>query len=87
MVDWAPPHGPWDDQLCFVYDGGVLPHDRVAALRPHDEELSDTAFVAASDAQELLRPRLGNRLRAALRTLATGCPEYLHDGSAYPPHR
>ncbi|GGV18974.1 NUDIX domain-containing protein [Streptomyces spectabilis] len=87
VVDWVPPHGPWDDQLCFVFDGGVLPRDRASALRPHDEELSDTAFATVSDAQELLRPRLGTRLEAAIRALATGCPEYLHDGSAYPEHR
>ncbi|GIJ43211.1 hypothetical protein Val02_00970 [Virgisporangium aliadipatigenens] len=24
-VDWVAPHGPWDDGLVFLFDGGVLP--------------------------------------------------------------
>ncbi len=29
-VDWVAPHGPWDDLLAFVFDGGVLPDYEVA---------------------------------------------------------
>lgn len=24
VVDWVAPHGPWDDQIAFVFDGGTL---------------------------------------------------------------
>jgi 8-oxo-dGTP diphosphatase len=24
-VDWVSPHGPWDDLLNFIFDGGTLP--------------------------------------------------------------
>jgi hypothetical protein len=25
VVDWvAAPHGPWDDQIAFIFDGGTL---------------------------------------------------------------
>lgn len=84
VVDWVPPYGPWDDQLCFIFDGGTLDRLRAGALRPRDEELSDTAFVAAADAHDLLRPRLRRRLEAATRALVTGRPEYLHDGAPSP---
>jgi 8-oxo-dGTP diphosphatase len=23
-IDWVAPHGPWDDSLAFVFDGGIL---------------------------------------------------------------
>ncbi|ALO09518.1 NUDIX hydrolase [Streptomyces venezuelae] len=25
VVDWVAPHGPWDDQIAFVFDGGTRP--------------------------------------------------------------
>ena len=25
VVDWVAPHGPWDDSLMFIFDGGALP--------------------------------------------------------------
>lgn len=79
-VDWVPPHGPWDDQLCFVFDGGTLSHEQATRIRPHDAELSETAFHAPSTAPSLLRPRLCVRLEAALLALADGVPRYLQDG-------
>ncbi|GGO44664.1 hypothetical protein GCM10012286_31450 [Streptomyces lasiicapitis] len=85
VVDWAPPHGPWDDQLCFIFDGGVLDGVRADELRPRDAELSDASFVTAADAQALLRPRLARRLDVAIRALAAGLPEYLYDGTSYSP--
>lgn len=32
-VDWIPPHGPWDDTLVFVFDGGTLPPGEIEARR------------------------------------------------------
>lgn len=78
VVDWVPPHGPWDDQIAFVFDGGIL-HTRTA-LRPQDEELSEVAFVSLDRADELLKERLRRRLYAALEALDYGRPVYLSDG-------
>lgn len=27
VVDWGAPHGPWDDQIAFIFDGGTLGSD------------------------------------------------------------
>ena len=32
-VDWVSPHGPWDDSLMFIFDGGVLSEEQIAGLR------------------------------------------------------
>ncbi|MGP9018650.1 NUDIX domain-containing protein [Streptomyces sp. BR1] len=80
VVDWVAPHGPWDDQIAFIFDGGTLDHDQAAALRPQDEELSELAFVPPHQAGALLRDRLSHRLGAALDALADGHPRYLRDG-------
>ncbi|GAA3369423.1 NUDIX hydrolase [Streptomyces sannanensis] len=81
VVDWVPPHGPWDDQLAFIFDAGTLDEDQAAELRPHDEELSEAAFVSVDKARERLRERMRARLDAAVRALDDGRPVYLHDGS------
>jgi hypothetical protein len=41
VVDWVPPHGPWDDQLAFIFDGGTLSADRSNGLPPADQGSHD----------------------------------------------
>lgn len=82
-VDWEPPHGPWDDLLAFVFDGGVLDAGQAAALRIRDPELRAVRFCTVDEAEGLLRPYVGRRVRAALRALVAGQGIYLQD-STYP---
>ncbi|GAA0436026.1 NUDIX hydrolase [Streptomyces luteireticuli] len=81
VVDWVAPHGPWDDQLAFIFDGGVLDEETAGSLRPSDEELSQLAFFPADPAQRLLNPRLSRRFVAALAALEDGVPRYLRRAS------
>ncbi|MEU9989350.1 NUDIX hydrolase [Streptomyces sp. NPDC048045] len=81
VVDWVAPHGPWDDQLAFIFDGGTLDQDQADRLRPRDDELSEAAFVSADEAAARLRDRIRHRLEGALRALDTGRPLYLRDGA------
>ncbi|MFE4540294.1 NUDIX domain-containing protein [Streptomyces scopuliridis] len=80
VVDWVAPHGPWDDQIAFIFDGGTL--DAAEELRPHDEELSEARFVTLHKARELVGARMRHRLDAAVRALDEGRPVYLRDGAA-----
>ena len=79
-MDWVAPHGPWDDQIAFIFDGGTL--DVAEELRPHDEELSEARFVTLNKARELLSTRMRHLLDAAVHALDGGQPVYLHDGAA-----
>jgi len=85
IVDWVPPHGPWDDQLAFLFDGGTVDPTQTAVLRPRDEELSTVAFVSAADAPRRLNARLARRLRAAIQ--AESAATLLHDGRPSGPHQ
>lgn len=78
VVDWVPPHGPWDDEIAFVFDGGCL--DVEGELTPHDGELREARFVDLDEAQELLRDRIRRRFTAAVRAQREGRPVYLRDG-------
>ncbi|MGW0997306.1 NUDIX domain-containing protein [Streptomyces sp. NPDC002523] len=81
VVDWVAPHGPWDDQLAFIFDGGTLDQDQADRLQPRDEELSEAAFVTATEAGIRLRDRIRRRFESALKALDAGRPLYLRDGA------
>ncbi|MFJ3881575.1 hypothetical protein ACIPW5_29505 [Streptomyces sp. NPDC090077] len=72
VVDWVPPHGPWDDQIAFIFDAGTLDDTQTAALRPHDADLADLAFLPLDKAHTLLRGRIRNRLNAGARPIRSG---------------
>jgi 8-oxo-dGTP diphosphatase len=78
-VDWVAPHGPWDDTLSFVFDGGVLDEEQQAKLRLADEELAAWRFCGAEEAAELLRPDVWRRVRVALGAVGASA-QYLEDG-------
>ncbi|MFJ1869401.1 NUDIX domain-containing protein [Streptomyces sp. NPDC088097] len=88
VVDWVPPHGPWDDQIAFIFDAGALDDAHAARLRPHDDELSEAVFYSVDKALELLHSRVRTRLGAAIQARQAGHPMYLHDGrTALSSHR
>lgn len=79
-VDWVSPHGPWDDSLIFVFDGGVLTGRQTAELHCADDELNDVGFFDFDEAAHRLRPYVWQRTQAALAALTGGAAVYLHDG-------
>jgi ADP-ribose pyrophosphatase YjhB (NUDIX family) len=83
-VDWISPHGPWDDLINFIFDGGTLSPDEVKNLRLLDDELGAYEFCDEGQVKERLRPYVWRRTLAALDALATGHARYLQDG--YPLH-
>ena len=56
VVDWVAPHGPWDDSLALIFDGGVLLEQDGARIRLLDGELNGFRFVPLHEAGQLLRP-------------------------------
>jgi 8-oxo-dGTP pyrophosphatase MutT (NUDIX family) len=81
-VDWVSPHGPWDDLLNFIFDGGTLSEHNIEGLRLVDSELRTFEFCDEGQAKERLRPYVWRRASAALEALETGQPRYLQDGYA-----
>jgi 8-oxo-dGTP pyrophosphatase MutT (NUDIX family) len=80
VIDWVSPHGPWDDSLVFVFDGGVLTADQRARIQLRDDELNEYRYCAPQQLSELLRPYVWQRTERALAALADGRVSYLHDG-------
>jgi 8-oxo-dGTP diphosphatase len=80
-VDWVSPHGPWDNLLNFIFDGGPLSNSDINALRLVDSELRAFEFRDEGQAKERLRPFVWRRASAALEALETGWARYLQDGN------
>lgn len=79
VLDWISPHGPWDDQLLFIFDGGVLPDGEAAQLEPRDPEISEVAVVPFQEARQLLRADMADRVERALRALDHDSTDYAED--------
>ncbi len=79
-LDWVEPHGPWDDSLMLIFDGGSLRADQIAGLKLLDGELRAYEFCAVEDARTRLRPYVWRRVAEALQALETSQPQYLHNG-------
>jgi 8-oxo-dGTP diphosphatase len=80
VVVWVSPHGPWDDLLAFVFDGGELNDEQIARLKLIDDELAAFEFCTPEQAQQRLRPYVWRRVAVALDALMTGRLRYLQDG-------
>jgi 8-oxo-dGTP pyrophosphatase MutT (NUDIX family) len=78
-LDWIGPHGPWDDQLAFVFDGGTLPDGAINELAITDREISQFGFFYAPDASRLLRTDVAERLMRAVDSLTTNRTHYTEE--------
>ncbi|MEU6524643.1 NUDIX hydrolase [Streptomyces sp. NPDC046924] len=70
-VDWV----QWPGQApmaAYLYDGGVLDADDLAAIRLQEEELLSWRLVPREELAEYLQGALGRRVPAALDVLAEG---------------
>ncbi|MFD7459139.1 NUDIX domain-containing protein [Streptomyces sp. NPDC059868] len=57
VVDWVAPHGPWDDQLAFIFDGGTLDEEQADRLE-HALKALDTGrpvWTRGSEARQHAR--------------------------------
>ncbi|MCA1606964.1 MAG: NUDIX hydrolase [Acidobacteria bacterium] len=81
-VDWVAPHGPWDDLIVFIFDGGMLTEQQISTLQPADNEVAAFEFCDEEQAAQRLRPYVWQRIKAALDALTTGTTQYLNSGSA-----
>ncbi|WP_219413793.1 NUDIX domain-containing protein [Pseudonocardia nigra] len=77
VIEWVGAHGPWDDQIVFVFDGGVIPETEVSSIQVRDREIADWRFFDVDSARGKLREHIGRRLQAAVDSLENGSIHYL----------
>lgn len=77
VIEWVGAHGPWDDQIVFVFDGGVLTDEAVAGIKVHDDEIGRWRFVDVDEIHNEMRQHVWRRLRAAVDALTSHETRYL----------
>ena len=81
VADWAPAAGE-GDKILFVFDGGVLAPEHLAAIKLDQVEITDHAFHDPELIGHLTIPRMSRRLAAAFRARAEHHTLYLEHGEA-----
>jgi 8-oxo-dGTP diphosphatase len=79
VMDWAP-HPDEGDKLLFIFDGGILTAEQLAAIHLQADELASHSVHDPAEITTLLIPRLARRVAAAVDARQTGCPAYLEHG-------
>jgi 8-oxo-dGTP pyrophosphatase MutT (NUDIX family) len=76
LVDWVDAHGPWDDLLVFIFDGGTVDEEEIRRMSVTDEELSEFAFFPLEATDSQLRPDMWRKLCRAVEAKRTGSVGY-----------
>jgi ADP-ribose pyrophosphatase YjhB (NUDIX family) len=71
-VSHIPANGPMPEGIAFVFDGGLVTEEDIAAIRLVDGEIAEIGMFTLEEAAERVTVELAGRLRAALSGLATG---------------
>ncbi|MFI1966943.1 NUDIX domain-containing protein [Streptomyces pathocidini] len=79
VVDWAPNEAE-GDKVLYVFDGGELSPDDLAAIKLAPDELLAAEFHPAEKIDQLLIPRLARRVKRAITARSEAHPLYLEHG-------
>ncbi|WP_433544961.1 NUDIX domain-containing protein [Streptomyces sp. CA-294286] len=71
VADWARGEGR-PPIAAYLYDGGVLDEERLAAIRLQEDELVSWRLVQVDEVKDYALNALGDRILAALAALADG---------------
>ncbi|WP_420175317.1 NUDIX hydrolase [Luteococcus sp. OSA5] len=66
LVDWMPPSLGWSDALEFIYDGGVLDEQSIAALVREEREIRSIHWVEPADVPTHVSPLSARRIQLVL---------------------
>jgi ADP-ribose pyrophosphatase YjhB (NUDIX family) len=72
VVDHVLTHDSRPEGVVFVFDGGVLDEDDLAALVPADGEVVSAGFHTLEQARSKVKPLLADRLVAAMDAVLEG---------------
>ncbi|MFG1810282.1 NUDIX domain-containing protein [Streptomyces sp. NPDC049040] len=71
VLDWSSGPGR-PPSVSFLYDGGVLSQEQLAAVRLQEEELDSWRLIDPAETDRYFAPGQAGRIRAALAALAAG---------------
>lgn len=81
-VDFAGETAQRTESLNFIFYGGVIPAERIAAIQLPEEELSEYRLMEPVEAVAMLKRRLRRRIERCLPLIASGETLYLEEEEA-----
>jgi ADP-ribose pyrophosphatase YjhB (NUDIX family) len=69
-----------DENIQFIFYGGVLTSDDIKRIKLAKEEISEYKFVSKEEAVKMVSDRLANRLKSCFEALKKGVSIYLEGG-------
>ncbi|GAA1342990.1 NUDIX domain-containing protein [Saccharothrix algeriensis] len=72
VIDHMPADPPLPEGLAFIFDGGLVTADEVAAIEPVDPEIRSVGLYPPARVRALVKPALARRVEAALAAVAAG---------------
>jgi len=78
-VNFAAETAQRTESLNFIFDGGVLPEEIIAAIRLPAKELAEHRFLEPDEALGLLKRRLRKRVAECLALRSSGITIYLEE--------
>lgn len=79
-LDYERARGQKTETYQFIFYCGTITDEDISRITLPEGELSDYRFVSQEEAQALLGPRRGNRLKQMLKARESGTSAYLEDG-------
>lgn len=80
VIDYIPTEEPMPEGLAFVFDGGLITEDEVAAIKSTDPEIGTVRLYTVDEARTLMTPRLARRIESALHAALDGGTTFCESG-------
>ncbi|SES37488.1 ADP-ribose pyrophosphatase YjhB, NUDIX family [Lentzea xinjiangensis] len=72
VIDYIPQDGPMPEGLAFVFEGGLVTADEVAAIELRDPEIRSVGLYTLDEVRGLVKPVLARRIIAAIDAVRSG---------------
>lgn len=69
-----------DENIQFIFYGGVLEADDIEKIKLAEEEISEYRFVSKEESIKMVSERLSNRLKPCFEAIGKGVSVYLEGG-------
>lgn len=82
-VDWKSTKSPElkdEENLQFIFFGGLMEEEQISKIKLQEEELSEYAFVSIQEALAITSGNMQRRLANSMSAIKTNTPIYLEDG-------
>ncbi|KOV84809.1 NUDIX hydrolase [Nocardia sp. NRRL S-836] len=80
VIDYIPADDPMPEGLAFVFDGGLITSEEVAAIASTDPEIRSVGLYELDDARDLVKPALARRIAVALSAVDADGPVLCEGG-------